>query len=286
MRVTAQMSETNAATISAGLVRGIPGTTVGVPISMAHTGVVSAIQFDLNFPAAKMSASLFQAAAVSENVVLRSRQIEPGRYRVLVYGKALSLLETNAGVGVLPFTLPAGDLSGGGHVRITNALASGVSATAIQPVQLLHGAVLVGPVFRGSDGVVDLFLNVQSNRTYLIQATTDFTSWVNLATNFATLEYVVFKDIQAASYAMRFYRAVPVGSGEGGEIESVALHAGGFITFAYPSIPGNAYIIQASTNLSHWDDLGTNVAGGLSLTFTNLLDPAYRERFFRVVERP
>jgi hypothetical protein len=109
---------------------------------------------------------------------------------------------------------------------------------------------------------------------------------VNLSTNFATLDYIVYQDLGAGVYPMRFYRAVPIGSGPGGAIESLAVLAGGFITFNYPSIPGHTYVLQSTTNLTYWSDLSTSVSEALSLSFTNLTAPGYPERFFRVLEQP
>jgi hypothetical protein len=268
------------------LVRAIPGSTVSIPVSVAHTGTVSAVQFDLGYPAAKLTAGAFQGGPLSNNIVLRSRQLAAGQERILLYTTDLSLLPTNTSAGGLPFSLPAGDLSGGGRVTISNALASTRGATPVTPLGLQYGAVLTGPVARGSDGVVDLFLIVQSNRTYVIQATTNLVKWVNLSTNFALLDYIVYQDRDAVNYAMRFYRAVPLAAAGGGLIESLALHAGGYITFAYPSVPGHSYVLQVSTNLVGWLDAATNLAGALSVTFTNLVDRTYPRQFFRVVERP
>ncbi len=282
----AQTAETDAATIFAGSVRGIPGSTVIVSLSLTHTGVVSALQFDANYPAAKLNAGSFQSGLLSNNVVLRSRQITPGQYRVLLYDKNISLLNTNSSIGGLAFSIPAGDLSAGGPVAISNALMSTAAATAVQPIRLINGAVVVGQVVRGADGVVDLFLTVQSNRTYVIQATTNFNNWANLATNFTAQNYIVFKDTEAVSHAMRFYRAVPVGAGAGGLIESLQITGGGFMTFSYPTANGRTYVMQATTNLSNWLDLQTNIAASAAMNFTNLIDPAHTKRFFRIIELP
>jgi hypothetical protein len=284
--VPAQNTETNAAVIRVGVVRGFPGETVSVPIAITHTGAVSAVQFDMNYQTARMTASLLQSALPPEGIVIRSRPVAPGRYRFLVYSTGVSALSTNVGIGELPFSLPAGDLSGGGQLRITNELAAARGGSAVEPVRLLHGAILVGPVFRGPDGVVDVFLTVDTGRFYVMQATTDFANWVNLSTNYASVSYIIHKDLEAAAYPMRFYRAVPVATPDGESIESLALNAGGFITFDYPTIPGREYVLQASTNLVDWSNMDTNVAAAFSQTFTNLVDPAYAERFFRVAEQP
>ena len=222
LAATAQTAETNAATISAGLVRGIPGTTVNLPLSLSHTGIVSSVQYDLSFNQARMTAGTLFGGLVS-NAVLRARQVAPGQYRVLLYHTGPALLASNTPLGSLPFTVPVGQLSGGGPVTITNAVAASPLASLVTPLRLRHGNVLVEPVYRGPDGVVELFLTVQSNRLYVVQATTNFVNWVNLATNFAMLDYIVAQDIEAVNYQARFYRAVSVDGGAGGQISGASL---------------------------------------------------------------
>jgi len=282
--VHAQTVETNAATISAGLVRGIPGSTANLPLSLSHTGIVAAVQYDLTFNPARMTAGTLLGGVVS-NAVLRSRQVAPGQYRVLLYHTGPALLASNTPLGSLPFTVPVGQLSGGGRVTITNAVVASPGASLVSPVRLRHGNVLVGPVYRGSDGIVELFLTAQSDRLYVVQATTNFVNWVNIATNFAALDYIVAQDLEAVNYPARFYRAVPVESG-GGQITALNLEVGNRMTFGYASAAGRTYVLQTSTNLTGWDNLTTNVAGGSLLNFTNLISPIVPSQFFRVLEVP
>ena len=282
----AQTAATNAAIISAGLVRGIPGSTVSVPLTLSHTGSVSAVQYDLSYNPARMTAGTLAQGVFSNDVVLRSRQVAPGTHRILVYQTSPSVLDTNLAIGGLPFTLPAGQLSGGGRVTITNALAASQTATAVSPLRLRHGAVLADPVFRGPDGVVDLFLTVQSNLLYVVQASTNLVNWVNIATNFTALDYILITDFDAVQYQARFYRAVPVGTPAGGTISNVSVTAGNLLTFGYATTAGQTYILQTSTNLASWDNLTTNVAGASVLSFTNLIAPAVPRQFFRVLKLP
>jgi len=285
--LAAQTVNTNAATVSAGVVRGFPGRTVNVPFFLGHTGGISGAQFDFSYPADKLTAGLFQAASLSNNTVLRWRQVSPGVHRVLAYTKDLAVLKTNTSLGSLPFSVPANDFSGGGRITISNAIVARTNAVAASPIRLIHGGVLVELVFRGEDGVVDLYLTVASNKTYVIQATSDFTNWVNIATNFTSLDYVVATDLEAGAFAMRFYRAVPwTDSGGERQISGVRLESGGIFTFVYPSTPGQMYVFQVSTNLTAWENLVTNSAMTNFLGFTNLISPAYPQRFFRVQELP
>lgn len=281
---------TNAVTISAGLVRGFPGSSVNVPVAVQHTGVVSAMQFDLDATGARMAGGALFTGTVSNQTVLRSRWVAPGRHRVLAYSRNQSALETNLNVGAIPFSVAPGDLAGGGPVRITNPLVVGSQGAPVTSIRRLNGGVLVGPVFRDADGVVDLFLTVQSNRTYVIQATTDFSTWETLATNAAIADYLVFKDLDAAEFPQRFYRAIAEeelarfagAAGGGGTAEFVV---GGFVAMSFPAVIGRAYVVQTTTNLVEWEAWSTNVSATSWLRFTNAVDRAVSRRFFRVVEQ-
>lgn len=276
---------TNAVTISAGLVRGFPGSTVAVPVSFRHTGEVSAIQFDLDATAARMVSGSMAPGAVSNQTVLRSRQIAPGRHRVLVYTRNQTPVQTNVDAGSIAYSVAAGDLGGGGPVRIANPLASNPAGSVLGPIRRIHGGVLVGPVFRDPEGAVDLFLTVPSNGTYVVQATADFVVWTNLATNTVSTEYLIYKDLEGGEAPWRFYRAIPEDEVVDA-LNSAALLPDGSLAFAFPAAPGRTYVIQSTTNLSEWQAWATQFSTNRVLRFTNQVDRAPGQRFFRLVEQP
>src|SRR5262245_239933 len=190
--LVAQTVNTNPPTLSAGLVRGFPGHIANVPLALEHTGSVSGVQFDLAYPSAKLTAGALQTTVPLTNVVLRSRQMFPGNYRVLAYTKGRSVIPTNTFFGQLPFAVPTGAINGGGgRITFSNSLACSSQAAAVTPLALVNGAVVVLPVSVGEDGEVVFYLSVQSNRTYIIQASEDLIQWINLATNFAALDYII-----------------------------------------------------------------------------------------------
>src|SRR5262249_24613654 len=125
----------------------------------------------------------------------------------------LATLSTHQSLGALPFTLAAGDFSAGGRVALTNGLASRTNATAVTPLQTIPGGVVVSQVFVGEDGVVDLALRVVSNRTYVVQASTNFVNWVNVFTNFADTDLLIASDSTAVGMPFRFYRGVSISVG-------------------------------------------------------------------------
>ena len=286
--LVAQRVTTNAARISGNVVRAFAGRTVNVPWGLRHTGTVSGVQFDLSYPADKLITGVFQPGTFSNNVVFRWRQLASGQQRVLFYTKDGSVLTTNLFIGNLPMTVPAGDYFGGGPVTISSTVVARTNAVAAAPVALAHGGVTTSTVFRGENGVVDLIIFVQSNHLWVVQATTNFVNWVNIATNSAIRDFVVTADNDAPNYSARFYRALLVGSvpGSGGLISSLSLRPGNQLTFGYATTAGRTYILEASTNLASWNALTTNLAGGSLLNFTNMVAPAIPKQFFRIRELP
>src|SRR5262245_17411696 len=144
--VSAQITNTNATILRASLVKAFPGRTVSVPVTLTQTGGVSSAQLDLDYTGARMSAGAYQATGLSNNIVLRSRQLGPGRMRLLAYTTDLAALSTHQSLGALPFTLATGDFTAGGHVALMNGLASRTNATAATPLQTIPGGVVVSQV--------------------------------------------------------------------------------------------------------------------------------------------
>jgi hypothetical protein len=205
----------------------------------------------------------------------------------LFYTRDGSELETNVAFGTLPVTIPAGDYQGGGRIAITNAIVARTNAVATLPLGLSAGGVFSTPIFHGDDGVVDMLLVVQSNRLWVVQASTNFVNWVNIATNFSTLDYVVATDQDAPHFPLRFYRAKLYGATSGGQINGLSFLSGGrLLTFGYATTAGRIYVLQSSTDLTSWTALTTNVAGGRLLSFTNLISTNLTKQFFRVLELP
>jgi hypothetical protein len=78
-------------------------------------------------------------------------------------------------------------------------LAASVDTTSPALLQLLVG--------QGGGGLT-LQLQGQPNQLYVIQATTDFTSWQSVSTNFTTDGVIRFVDPSPAANPFRFYRAI------------------------------------------------------------------------------
>jgi len=133
------------------------------------------------------------------------------------------------------------------------------------------------------NGTVEGFLRTPSNERYLIQATTDFLRWTTIATNDAIGSIIRFLDTDAPSNPQRFYRAVLFDAG--GQFGAITQLAGGQVQFSFSGLAGRSYVIEASTNLTHWEAVGTNV-GGSGPQFFNQGAPGLPYRFFRLVSQP
>lgn len=266
--------------------RGFPGRTIPVPVALSQTGAASAAQFDLRYDESQLIGGGFQPPVTPANTVVRLRQITPGRQRVLAYTTDRSALRTNIALGRLLVALPSGEAVGGGEVTISDAAFATANASQVSPFHLNPGTVQVSPIFRGEDGVVDFYATAQAGKTYLIQASADLISWVNIATNTPLQNYIVTTDPDAQGFPSRFYRAVPEGSGSGQRLASEQPTAAGDLALRYPTTPGRTYVLQASTNLTGWDALVTNVAAAPVLGFKVEGAGLTPWRYFRVVELP
>src|SRR5438034_11842419 len=98
----------------------------------------------------------------------------------------------------------------------------------------VDGFIAVSPMFVAPDGHADGFINVASNdveQCYVIQATTDFVTWVDLETNSVVGTLLEFTDPGAVAYPYRFYRAVLCDSASGLRIGTIKQLPDGQIHF-------------------------------------------------------
>lgn len=63
-------------------------------------------------------------------------------------------------------------------------------------------------IAKQQDGSLAIQLNAQANVTYVMQFSSDFASWSNLATNTATGDTLVFTDMPASTNQVRYYRTL------------------------------------------------------------------------------
>ena len=258
-----------------------------MPVSVRQGSNAVAAQFDVAFNAGKASAVTALRGERLTNHVIKSRQVAPGVERVLIYSLGNAAMSaSNATVARLPFAMAPGEYVGSGPLTPTNVTLVAANATRLEPVSLNSGTIFVTPANRRPDGIVDFFLPSATDERYLIQATTDFVSWVNLSTNVALGDFLQLVDLDAPNYPHRFYRSAAWDALVGGTLGGVQLLPGGGVTFQVTGFDGRAYTLQASTNLVNWTDFSMVTGNGGRISITNAIAGNQRSRFFRLRSGP
>jgi hypothetical protein len=261
---------------------GFPGSTVSLPVSLRRATNVTALQFDVAYNPAKVTAGALVPGALFSNHVVRTREVAPGVHRVLAFSRvnAAVTVTNSAAAATLPFTVSPREYVSSGPIMPSNVVLARPDATAVVPVTLNSGTIFVRPVNLLPSGEAQFFLPSEPDTRYLIQATTDFVTWVNLTNTTATANFMDLVDADAGRYPYRFYRWVLYDAA--GEIGAVTQLPGGGLSFQFRGLAGRTYVVQASSDLQRWTDVRTNVATIGTLNFTNLIDAAFPHRFFRL----
>ena len=195
-----------------GSVPAFPGTTAAVPAGLrpSANGVV-AMQFDVAFNSGKVSALEALRGERLTNHVIRSRQVAPGVERVLIYSLSnATMTGSNLTVASLPFAVASTEHFSSGPLTPGNVVLAKVDATRVAPVTASAGTIFVRAVNLLPDGQAQFFLPSEPDQTYVIQATTDLISWVDILTNTASGTFMDLLDTDALIYSHRFYRSAPV----------------------------------------------------------------------------
>ncbi len=136
-----------APSLTVGAVSGSPGGVANVPVTLANDAQISAVQFDVLFSAAQVSAvgpPSEGAALASTNHDIESNLVAPGRFRVFILSNTLATIPSGQ-VAVIPFTI-AGGVAPGATVALTLSEVEMVTASAV---------VIGGSLNAGSIGVVE-----------------------------------------------------------------------------------------------------------------------------------
>ena len=274
--------------LTVGIVRGFPGRTVEVPLSLRYATNdmrdVVALQADVVFDATGVTDAVPTPGSITSNHVLASSAPLTGTRRLLVYSAAGSVL-TNGNVAQIPFSVGPNEYRNFA-LRLTNVIMVRADASQV-PGGTIHGAIAVNQVYVGQNGQADGFLNVTTNgveQCYVIQATTDFHTWSNVQTNSTEEALLQFIDPDAGGFPKRFYRAILCETELGAASMQVAMITqlpGGQMQFDFTGASGRSYVIQASTNLTDWQNIRTNVGLNGPISFTDSFSN-FTRRFYRV----
>lgn len=263
---------------------GFPGTTITVPIVARQTTNVVAAQFDVAYNSVKVTSGEATLSARHRNHVVRSREIAPGVRRTLVYSLNNALLLTNGFSAGIPFRISAQERSSGGQVKPENVHLIRRDGLEISPLATSSGTIFVNSVNRLPDGTAQLFLPSQADKDYVIQATSDFVSWINITNVVASGAFMDLVDEDAKNYSQRFYRWIA--PEYLGELLPVSVSTGREFVFQVAGLAGRTYDIETSTNLIQWQHLRTVSVGSGTLQITNVMGASETTRFYRLNSRP
>jgi len=270
----------------AGIVRGFPGRTVEVPVSLRYrtndVRDVVALQADVVFDVTGIEDSTPAPGAITANHVVDSSHPANGTRRLLLYSHGGSVL-TNGEIARIPFSVGPDEFRNF-TLRLENVILVRGDASEVFG-ETVNGAIAVNQVYVGPSGQADGFLDVATNGTeqcFIIQATTDFQTWVNVQTNRTEEALLQFIDPEAGAFPKRFYRALVCDGASGLQIGTITQLPDGRVQFDFTGAVGSSYLIQASTNLTDWQDVSTVAASGGALSYTNSPSPGSPYRFFRL----
>jgi len=264
-------------------VRGFPGGTVQIPLTLRGEsnlppGVV-AMQADVLFDArGLLSTAPIKAAGLPGHVIASGSPIN-GTRRILIYSMTNAPVSSGA-VASFPFVVSTATRASFFSLSLSNVI---LATAAALPVASSNssGYITINPVFARPDGDVDVFLNAAPGQTYIIQATTNFSQWVNILTNTATDNIIIFTDPNAHAFPYRFYRTVLFDAKSGERIGSLTPLPDGAINLNFEGLAGHSYLLQTSTNLSQWVTLDTFFPTNGIATFIDTNSANFSTKFYR-----
>jgi len=119
----------------------------------------------------------------------------------------------------------------------------------------------------------------EAGRKLLLQASTDFKSWVTLQAYQLTNTQPGFVDPESSLYPQRFYR---LRAAEGVALMEQPGWSAGHFKLSLVGEPGRAVVVQASTNLAVWTPIATNTLGSAPLLFNDPDSALFPQRFYRL----
>ncbi len=134
------------------------------------------------------------------------------------------------------------------------------------------------------NGTAGLKITGGYGTTFMIQTSTNLSTWQNLTTNIIGLGALIWSDATAGKSPRKFYRIVQLPPSWG--VNGMALHPNGLVNFQILGAQNKSYVVQASTNLTTWQNILTNTMGSGPITFSDSKAGAFRTRFYRVVSLP
>ena len=123
---------------------GVPGEVVQLPIDFTNDGTIVAIQFDVTFDSAVLTAQDPLPGEGLADHVVAFNQLEDGLWRVVVYSPTNNLLGSGTAV-LLPLSVNAAAPVGLHPVDFSDpVILSAAEGVALAPVSIFRGGVSLG----------------------------------------------------------------------------------------------------------------------------------------------
>lgn len=188
---------------------------------------------------------------------------------------------TNA---VLTLNNLAASQAGAYSVTVTGASGSTNSTATSLMIYSTGAATLTQAAYAG--GQFTCNVSGIPGSQYVVQASTNQTTWVSVQTNASPF---IFTDSSAGQFSQRFYRAFNYANSVSNNSVGVkvflaaatltqAAYANGQYSFNISGVSGNQYVVQASTNMVDWVSVQTNT---VPFIFTDTNAGQYSQRFYR-----
>jgi len=274
------------ASVSAGLVRGYPGTSVPMPVAMDRASNVVAVQFELSFDSKKITPDATMSLTNFRNYTVRSREIAPGVVRTILYSLSRDTLRTNGRIDAVSFRVSPDERVGSGPVTPQRALLVTENNGTIGSVTTAAGRIIISQINPPDvDGVAAVFFPSEPDKSYVLFASENLASWFPIGTNLATQSFVDFLDVEAAQFPYRFYKMVSFESLTKGHL-SISRDGGDTLRISIHGFTGHSYSLEVSSDLNDWELMGNRIAVNNRAEFTDQFLPGSRNRFYRVVSVP
>lgn len=193
------------------------GTEVTVPVTLAHGGSVSALQFEVEFPAAQLALVTVTVPPLVVHEVVVSEVPVEGVARVVVYS-TMNVPLPEGTIANVEFRISSRAPDGNLALLPGAVIAGNVGGVEVKPVSLGSGQVRVGTIVAVTPVLADVSRNGQGETSfeirgrrgarYTIQAGDNPGMWTTLATQDAAADSVRFTDTTAVAAQHRFYRVL------------------------------------------------------------------------------
>ena len=201
--------------LSSGNTTNLAGSTITVPFSFTGATNVVALQFDVALDGSVLSSGNAVAGSATGMHTIGSIALSNAARRVVVYSSTNGFLQNGQIVNV-PINIAALALESTTGLSISNAILADISGQPVAPVTLSPGSIRIstavpaklGSVLRAPNGQAQFSVTGGNQRAYLIQASTNLTTWTSISTNTAAGGLINYFDTNATSFPIRFYRAI------------------------------------------------------------------------------